>query len=757
MNLNQKDLETILAVQSDSLREIAFEFYATDAEEAVQLDPDEYTVKFNVLKPDNNFVMTTFTDGVIKLSDQITAVTGTGYYCILLMQDDELIYSGNGKIIINDHVIGIENIDSVSEADGYTFPDDFYTKDTPLAVLDDSVTGPDSTWSSEKIAEEIASIPGADIIDDTVTSTEKTWSSSKISDEVAAKASINDNDTNQTETWSSSKISAEVAAAAASEIDDTNTATDSTWSSEKIAEEISEVTPTITKEVTGNPVEFSDGAAAPLVKCVTAITGYQDGTGTPSPTNVRPIVAYTGNTVSIVGEQTKDSGTLVPYGYSITWDANSVGKYIGADGTIGDSELFHYTNPIFAVVGKHKFTDVYSGSGSTARRTCRIHGYDSNGSWVRQLAFVTNAVDANIEFEITSDIKYIKISETSLASNETLQSYGVAHTTTYPSAIYRGSEDCVDGEVTSEYGVVDMGDITWTYDSSISVFISENLTNFKQKAYTETTGLISDIYPISAKPVSTMDDFTMRYRDINDKQVMVKDSRYTDATAFQSAMEGHTLVYELATPTTSSVTPTNLPIKSLLGYNHIESSTGSLDIEYLVDDYQPIIDCIPAGPLYSTNEQITGTWTDGRPVYTRIVPVNATWQNIGATSRQSFVYMQDWAKQVDIITDLFIIGKDQYYGYSFSAAANLDRGNGTIEACWNDPFGGAFTSMPVECVRMSYVKSASVSRNLQRISDVNEVKELQDPVLEERRKEEYEDEVHDKEVFEPGTYDTNRE
>jgi len=99
--------------------------------------------------------MTTFTDGVMKLSDQITAVTGTGYYCILLMQDDELIYSGNGKIIINDHVIGSENIESVSEADGYTFPDDFYTKDTPLAVLDDSTTSTTSTWSSNKINGEI--------------------------------------------------------------------------------------------------------------------------------------------------------------------------------------------------------------------------------------------------------------------------------------------------------------------------------------------------------------------------------------------------------------------------------------------------------------------------------------------------------------------------------------------------------------------------------------------------------------------------
>ena len=59
--------------------------------------------------------------------------------------------------------------------------------------------------------------------------------------------------------------------------------------------------PPVIKRVTGNPIEFSDGADAPLVKCVTAIQGYQEGTGTPSPENVRPIHAYMENTISVVG------------------------------------------------------------------------------------------------------------------------------------------------------------------------------------------------------------------------------------------------------------------------------------------------------------------------------------------------------------------------------------------------------------------------------------------------------------------------
>lgn len=59
--------------------------------------------------------------------------------------------------------------------------------------------------------------------------------------------------------------------------------------------------PPVIKRVTGNPIEFSDGADAPLVKCITEIQGYQEGSGTPSSENIRPIHARSGNAISILG------------------------------------------------------------------------------------------------------------------------------------------------------------------------------------------------------------------------------------------------------------------------------------------------------------------------------------------------------------------------------------------------------------------------------------------------------------------------
>lgn len=46
------------------------------------------------------------------------------------------------------------------------------------------------------------------------------------------------------------------------------------------------------KSITGNPIEFDDGADTPLIKCTVNIQGYQEGSGDPSPVNVRKIHAY---------------------------------------------------------------------------------------------------------------------------------------------------------------------------------------------------------------------------------------------------------------------------------------------------------------------------------------------------------------------------------------------------------------------------------------------------------------------------------
>lgn len=55
---------------------------------------------------------------------------------------------------------------------------------------------------------------------------------------------------------------------------------------------------------------------------------------------------------------------------------------------------------------------------------------------------------------------------------------------------------------------------------------------------------------------------------------------------------GAQVAYTLDAPLEIPVTVTNLPVKSLSGYNHIESSTGDMTIDYITDAYQNFVDTV---------------------------------------------------------------------------------------------------------------------------------------------------------------------
>ena len=116
-------------------------------------------------------------------------------------------------------------------------------------------------------------------------------------------------------------------------------------------------------------------------------------------------------------------------------------------------------------------------------------------------------------------------------------------------------------------------------------------------------------------------------------------------------------------------------------------------------------DSSSGGTQYDTTEQVIGTWVDGRDVYRKLVPVNATWQNIGTGANQSFAYMEDWVKDIDYVTNAIAISSEQYVANMFHVSVVIDRGNGIATAYWNDAFGGSYSSVYVDYVILEYVKT----------------------------------------------------
>ena len=116
------------------------------------------------------------------------------------------------------------------------------------------------------------------------------------------------------------------------------------------------------------------------------------------------------------------------------------------------------------------------------------------------------------------------------------------------------------GEVTRKYDVVDLGDLDWRYvtTSDRNYFRTENaIANIK-----------IDGERICAKYEFIGNKYDSQMESVPDKTianaigypyVQVKDSAYTDATTFKTAMSGVYLAYELETPTTESADPFENP------------------------------------------------------------------------------------------------------------------------------------------------------------------------------------------------------
>lgn len=119
---------------------------------------------------------------------------------------------------------------------------------------------------------------------------------------------------------------------------------------------------------------------------------------------------------------------------------------------------------------------------------------------------------------------------------------------------YDGDEYESSGKITRKYGIVDLGTLTWLYNSTYKVFYCSDDLGEARK--TGVTTICSKYLAVAnTTDISMVQNGTCcvySNSDVNIHRLYVKDEMYTTASAFKIAMSGVYLVYELATPTTES-------------------------------------------------------------------------------------------------------------------------------------------------------------------------------------------------------------
>jgi hypothetical protein len=139
--------------------------------------------------------------------------------------------------------------------------------------------------------------------------------------------------------------------------------------------------------------------------------------------------------------------------------------------------------------------------------------------------------------------------------------------------VYGGTLDVTNGVLTVTMAEVDLGTLNWTYYSANTIFCAHLPSNPKSRGDVICTAYRR--HNTDGERIANVDNVVgLGYTGFYINRVYVKDTKYTNESAFSTAMQGVQLVYELATPITYQLTPTE--VQMLLGTNNIWADTGDI-------------------------------------------------------------------------------------------------------------------------------------------------------------------------------------
>ena len=294
----------------------------------------------------------------------------------------------------------------------------------------------------------------------------------------------------------------------------------------------------------------------------------------------------------------------------------SVGKYIKNDGTLGNLATTFVTDYIHVQPSVAYYCNHIVGSASLEQSYAE---YDFDKNFIRVVLAGSggSAGSGGKETILTTsdDVHYIRfigaisvIDETNFnlsdpSRNGTYEPYE-KHSYPLDSSVelrgipklsdgkmyFDGDWYQSDGQVTRRYGVVDMGTLNWALHTSYpNVFYTTGQV-LEQNMKAKSINFITTKYPNAGTLYSSYDDVVNNAGSImvsySTIRLSVKDTAYSDASAFKTAMSGVMLVYELATPTTETAQPYQSP--QLAGSTEEYVTTGVVPVGHESRYYEDI-------------------------------------------------------------------------------------------------------------------------------------------------------------------------
>ena len=378
------------------------------------------------------------------------------------------------------------------------------------------------------------------------------------------------------------------------------------------------------KSVSGNPITLTDGSARNAEGLVVTLEPIQSGSGTPSPTNVRPITGYTECVVDRDGKNLLPLLATTRTVEGITYTVND--GIVTMNNTATGLSYLVLTN---ATNNLNDLSNVLIKAGTTIIASTGIDGKGlvaryTDGSYIN--------LSSGSEFTPEKDIALVYIqygSGTALnnvklypmirlasVSDATFVPYShYTATITFGQTVYGGNINFKTGKVTVTHKletlVGDEGE-NWNFATGIAYrLFPEALTyqtpkaNYFKGRYNTTYGNLQNGECAFA----------------GQKNVNFRFDEATSKAEFVAYLSTHPLqfYYELETPIELTLTPAELEL--LKGYNYISTNGTTIALAYLPDsllaEAENYVDAkIPSAPSSDGTYVLTCTVASGTPAYT---------------------------------------------------------------------------------------------------------------------------------------------
>lgn len=337
--------------------------------------------------------------------------------------------------------------------------------------------------------------------------------------------------------------------------------------------------------VTGNVVSISNALAKNAKSLIVSFSPKQNGSGDPSPSNVRPISGY--NDIGAVrygknlfdlsksNEKKKNGATL----FSLVYGTDSV--------TMQTST----TASLYVIWGLFQISASMVGSKVTRSQTVSGGVVRFVFSATSDFASTTDYSSATYTIQASDVGKYMGLWWlNNTGSNKTLSNVQVefsASATSYEpyispvtanvhsdTTLFGGTVDLVSGECVVDRMLTTVSQLSWTkYSVTQGNLFRAGITNIN--ASLNNPPSMSDQYKFVASASRT--DKTLSRA--TSSAVDIIDNDYSDAASFKSAKGSVQICYPLANPITYQLTPSQLAL--LKGNNTVYSNEGSITLTYV--------------------------------------------------------------------------------------------------------------------------------------------------------------------------------